>query len=103
LRLAKILTHVDSPWLASYDDADFIRNLYSSTRYQYVYTDYQAGNLKRGMRELLLSNLKIPPGRLKTGIPNNEDIPITVSEMSVVLWWILRLYYTRFILWAVSF
>jgi len=61
IKLATILNDIrEYPWLVSYDDSDFIRNLYINSKSQYVYTDYQAGNLKRGMRELLLSNRMIP-------------------------------------------
>ena len=72
--LGEILTHINLPWLASYDDADFIRELYRSSKSQYVYTDYQAGNLKRGSRELLLSNLKIPPTTLNLKSLNRNEI-----------------------------
>jgi len=60
--LADVLDNItEYPWLVSYDDSEFIRKLYSKSHLQYVYTDYQAGNLKRGMKELLLSNFRIPP------------------------------------------
>ena len=72
VQLEEILTHIESPWLASYDDADFIRELYKSSRSKYVYTDYQAGNLKRGARELLLSNFRIPPTSLNPKTSNRN-------------------------------
>ena len=74
VELGEILTHINLPWLASYDDANFIRELYRSSKSQYVYTDYQAGNLKRGSRELLLSNFKIPPITSKLRTPTHNDI-----------------------------
>lgn len=77
VQLEEILTNIESPWLASYDDADFIRELYKSSRSKYVYTDYQAGNLKRGMRELLFSNRKIPP--IATEVKIDKGIILNTS------------------------
>ena len=61
VRLANALKVLRKPWLLSYDDAEFIRGIYADAKQQFVYTDRQAGNLRRGVRELLLSNRKIPP------------------------------------------
>ena len=61
IRLANTLEPLTEPWLLSYDDVDFIRNIYEGTKLQFVYSDRQAGNLRREVRELLLSNKKIPP------------------------------------------
>jgi DNA adenine methylase len=60
-RLANLLAEIEAPWLVSYDESIFIVNLYENSKQQYIFTDYQAGNLRRGIRELLLSNRKIPP------------------------------------------
>ena len=77
VELANVLSGItEYPWLVSYDNAEFIKNLYSESRSQYVYTDYQAGNLKRGMRELLLSNLHIPPKIVDTGTAMERSVKI---------------------------
>ena len=52
VRLEGVLTDIDLPWLVSDDEAGLICELYKSSIYKYEYTDYQAGNLKRGTREL---------------------------------------------------
>jgi DNA adenine methylase len=84
MELEGILTHINSPWLASYDDVNFIRNLYKSSKSQYVYTDYQAGNLKRGSRELLLSNLKIPPITAKLKTSNHKIENVALDQQAAV-------------------
>lgn len=61
IKLANVVTKIETPWLVSYDESEFISHLYETSKFQYVYTDYQAGNLRRGIRELLISNRKIPP------------------------------------------
>ncbi len=60
-KLSAFLKRLEHPWLLSYDDADFIRNLYTDSKTFPVYTDYQSGNLRRNVRELLISNFLIPP------------------------------------------
>lgn len=59
--LAKVVRPLESPWLVSYDESDFIYELYKGSETNYVFTDYQAGHLRRGVREMLFSNRKIPP------------------------------------------
>ena len=59
--LSDFLTNLDPPWLLSYDNAEFIRNLYQMRTKFPVYTDYQSGHLKREVKELLISNRIIPP------------------------------------------
>ena len=61
IRLANTLEPLTEPWLLSYDDVDFIHHTYEGTKLQFVYSDRQAGNLRREVRELLLSNKEIPP------------------------------------------
>ncbi|MCL4480065.1 MAG: DNA adenine methylase [Candidatus Thermoplasmatota archaeon] len=79
-KLASILTEMETPWLVSYDESDFIYGLYTTSKSHYVYTDYQAGNLKRGMRELLFSNRKIPPiateVKIDAGITRNRHFEL---------------------------
>ncbi|MHB1439982.1 MAG: DNA adenine methylase [Cuniculiplasma sp.] len=59
--LSIFLKKLEHPWLLSYDDAEFIRDLYTNNEKFPVYTDYQSGNLRRNVRELLISNYLIPP------------------------------------------
>ncbi len=61
LNLANYLTKVDLPWLLSYDDSEFIKNIYTKTNQTYVYTDYQSRHNGRSIKELLISNYRIPP------------------------------------------
>ncbi|MEW6106313.1 MAG: DNA adenine methylase, partial [Bacillota bacterium] len=62
--LASLLRRACFPWLLSYDDHPFIRNLYTSQAKdltsRHLYLDYTAQKRKRG-RELLISNLELPP------------------------------------------
>jgi len=58
--LAEFLLSVRTPWLVSYDDHQFIRNLYTQAEVQQTYFDYVARRPKRAP-ELLISNRKIPP------------------------------------------
>ncbi len=60
--LASFLLDLKYPWLLSYDDADFIKELYKDTKNAQIYTDYQANKLKDKEKELLISNKVIPPG-----------------------------------------
>ncbi|WP_270431043.1 DNA adenine methylase [Anaerostipes hominis (ex Lee et al. 2021)] len=48
------------PWLISYDDQPEIRKMYKSRNQQQIYLDYSVKTSKKG-RELLISNLEIPP------------------------------------------
>ncbi len=59
-RLANHITSQSYPWLVSYDDDLFIRNLYKNSEIQPIYLDYTAYTSRKGM-ELLISNLEIPP------------------------------------------
>ena len=62
IELADFLADLESPWLLSYDDSEFIRNLYKEKRNAKIYIDYQANFLKKSAGELLFSNRVIPPG-----------------------------------------
>lgn len=61
--LAKWLLSQEIPWLASYDYHDKIMKLYSEKHRQEINFDYWIGNEngKRKGKELLISNLHIPP------------------------------------------
>ncbi len=62
VKLSRFLMNLDIPWLLSYDDSVFISDLYKSSRGKMpIYTDNQAGCLKKGVKEFLFSNRVIPP------------------------------------------
>ena len=48
------------PWLISYDDHPEIKRIYRHSKKQHIYLDYSANTHVPG-KELLLSNLEIPP------------------------------------------
>lgn len=73
VNLSRTLKLMEFPWLLSYDDADFIKVLYSKSEGMPIYTDYQAGRLRRGVREYLFSNRTIPPVAPKVEL--DEKIP----------------------------
>ena len=58
--LASFLKLQSFPWLVSYDDHPFIRDLYSENEVQPIYLDYRVRTSKKA-QELLISNLIIPP------------------------------------------
>ncbi len=59
--LSKFIQRFKKPWLISYDDHKEIRNLYrNSTALQPIYFDYSIAGSRKG-KELLISNLEIPP------------------------------------------
>lgn len=58
--LAKFIKNKNYPWLVSYDDAEKIQALYKKKTLQPIYLDYSV-NSKRKAKELLISNLEIPP------------------------------------------
>lgn len=64
IKLSKALTKLTSPWLLSYDNCKFISHLYESqgkdVKQQSLFFDYSAGGTKKE-KELLISNLEIPP------------------------------------------
>ncbi|WP_339270692.1 DNA adenine methylase [Paenibacillus sp. FSL K6-1330] len=64
IKLSKAITRLSSPWLLSYDNCKFISYLYENQRdnvkQQSLFFDYSAGGTKKE-KELLISNLEIPP------------------------------------------
>lgn len=58
--LAKFIKTKSYPWLISYDDSPHIKKLYKKSRQQHIYLDYSVNTHAKG-KELLLSNLEIPP------------------------------------------
>jgi DNA adenine methylase len=65
--LAALIKPCSYPWLLSYDDHPFINDLYfnPNTHIQKLYRDYSVGSqpTPKRARELLISNLRIPPAR----------------------------------------
>lgn len=84
IRLAGVVTKIETPWLVGYDKSEFISTLYKTSKFQYVYADYQAGNLKRGIKELLISNKKVPSTDQETGevIVSKEEAKAEIMEIS---------------------
>jgi DNA adenine methylase len=58
--LAKFIKTKSYPWLISYDDQTEIKKLYRHSQKQHIYLDYSVNTHAPG-KELLLSNLEIPP------------------------------------------
>lgn len=58
--LANYIKNKSFPWLISYDATPFIEDLYKKNNKINLYLDYSAKTSKKG-KELLISNLKIPP------------------------------------------
>ncbi len=77
--LANAVRSLKSPWLISYDESDFIRGLYLGAQSDLVYTDYQAGHLRRGVREMLFSNRKIPPPEETAEKNKSESKPVPIE------------------------
>ncbi len=60
-KLAHFLTRCDTPWLVSYDNHENIRKIYRRANLVEVYFDYTVSQYRKE-REILISNIKIPPG-----------------------------------------
>ncbi len=68
--LAKFIKTKSYPWLISYDDIPEIRKMYHHSQKQHIYLDYSANTHVSG-KELLLSNLEIPPMEDLNTLENN--------------------------------
>lgn len=79
--LAKLIKQCHFPWLISYDDHPFINELYfgddSKLHKQKLYCDYSANRFKRQAKELLISNLLIPPPIYDISQSNNTRQIVT--------------------------
>ena len=88
INLADFLADLESPWLLSYDDSDFIRNLYREKKNAKIYTDYQANFLKKSESELLFSNWVIPPGSTAVNFKYSPalsfDLPHTFKKNALI-------------------
>lgn len=58
--LARFIKTKSYPWLISYDDVPEIKKMYRQSQRQHIYLDYSVNTHAPG-KELLLSNLEIPP------------------------------------------
>ncbi|MHC1760569.1 MAG: DNA adenine methylase [Negativicutes bacterium] len=60
MKLARFLTHCNTPWLASYDNHEAIRMAYHQNNLGERYFDYTISKYRK-TPELLISNQEIPP------------------------------------------
>lgn len=67
VRLAKFIKSKVFPWLISYDDTNEIREMYNKSTYINIYLDYSVKTSRKG-KELLISNLEIPPISMENSI-----------------------------------
>lgn len=58
--LSKFIKTKSYPWLISYDDSVEIKKMYRNSKQQHIYLDYSI-NTHMKAKELLISNLEIPP------------------------------------------
>lgn len=58
--LSRFIKKKSYPWLISYDNSDDIKKLYRNSKQQHIYLDYSVNSHIKG-KELLVSNLEIPP------------------------------------------
>lgn len=65
--LSKYIKRKTFPWLISYDNHPEIKKMYKRRYQQQIYLDYSVKTSRKG-KELLISNLKIPP------IANQENL-----------------------------
>lgn len=76
INLAEHIKTCNYPWLLSYDNCGFINDLYnkstSAIQRRHLYFDYSAGISKKE-KELLISNLEIPP------VEQQENIDVAIS------------------------
>lgn len=83
IKLANFLTGLESPWLLSYDDSEFIRNLYKEKNNGKIYTDYQSNFLKKSEGELLFSNRVIPPGSTVVNFRYSPSLSFVLAQTTM--------------------
>lgn len=71
--LAKYIRNKIYPWLISYDDSPEIKKMYKRKPQQPIYLDYSV-NTKRKEKELLISNLEIPPITIENTLEKDESL-----------------------------
>lgn len=70
IELAKYIKSKAFPWLISYDNSSEIKKMYKRKTQQPIYLDYSV-NIKRKEKELLISNLEIPPVSIENALKNS--------------------------------
>lgn len=70
IELSKYIKTRAFPWLISYDNSIEIKKMYKKKTQQPIYLDYSV-NTKRKEKELLISNLEIPPVANKNALENS--------------------------------
>lgn len=71
--LAKYIKTKVYPWLISYDNSPEIKKMYRRKPQQPIYLDYSV-NTKRKEKELLISNLEIPPVAIEDALDEDESL-----------------------------
>lgn len=71
--LAKYIKTKVYPWLISYDNSPEIKKMYRRKPQQPIYLDYSV-NTKRKEKELLISNLEIPPVAIEDAFDEDESL-----------------------------
>ena len=86
IELADYLKRVEEqPWLLSYNNEEFIFNLYSDQEMVPIYLDYHSGLYRRNIMEYLFSNRVIPPFEIKvkrekrTSMQDSTDNHLVIS------------------------
>ena len=86
IELADYLKQVDEqPWLLSYNNTDFILELYSDKKMVPIFLDYHSGPYRRNIKEYLFSNRVIPPFEIRNEIKkgniqeDSSDCHFTIS------------------------
>lgn len=62
----------EQPWLLSYNDSDFILNLYNDKKKVPIFLDYHSGPYRKNIKEYIFSNRTIPP--FETKIINKPEV-----------------------------
>jgi len=77
--LAGFIGEQGYPWLVSYDDHPRIHELYAQNRIQPIYLDYNVRSTRRA-KELLISNIEIPPPIYSTAESEHEEENLENAE-----------------------
>ncbi len=83
LALANFIGEQGYPWLISYDDHQRIRELYGQNEIQHIYLDYKVKSSRRA-KELLISNIEIPPPIYPAFLELQDDVEDVVIGPGLV-------------------
>jgi DNA adenine methylase len=73
--LANYLKYIEEqPWLLSYNNEDFILNLYSEKNNQEIYLDYHSGHYRTKIKEYVFSNRVTPAYEINEDTKKNRSI-----------------------------